>query len=494
MPVTRRRFLGAGLAAGAGLVQRPYFGPGFGPVFTGEHVHPPHNLNTKTLAMYSANNITRAQVTATISAATYDSGTGLITLTVSSTSHFTSNANLGQQCVVEGVTPPQYNGTFDVTVTVPGSQVTYNADPSNPPGGPGTSFGDIYSTNNIADLETMVGEPIMGLIVFLNGGNAPDWAHWELPNAINPANSTGLAIQTWQQAQPYRNVIVAMATMPESVTGTGGPFGGTLAAWQALALGSSGWLAQGAANASFNDGTTAPATLQGHAANFAANMMAAGYGHAIVRISGEMNGSGNLDSFGPTSSPNFLTQVVPDWTACFINIVKGMRKAVGQTFLFDWNPNQIFQNISPGGQAGFAAYYPGDAFVDIIGLDAYDNGMPGNPLTQPARWTAQTTGAIGDGGLNDVIAFASAHGKANSFPEWGLDFDSPPQQYNPPTSDDPTYVNGMLGLVKNNDFAYQAWFNNPNTGAVQLSTDVPLSLAAYKTFCGPGGNITSKPW
>lgn len=430
-------------------------------------------LNSRTLAVYArGGTMTRAQVTSTITAATWTSGTATLTLS-GNNANFTSNTVSGtQQAVVENVTPSGYNGTFDVTASG-SNQLTYAV--ANP-GGSGSVFGDVYSTCNMADMETLIGSPIYGAMTFCNSGvNADNWADWELPNATNPLATAGAALQTWQQGRAGRNVIVTMALLPTSITGTTWG-GGTIPP-----LGSSGWIAQAAANAVIDDATTPPATIIQHATHFGNNLVAAGYPRAIIRIAAEMNGDSNPDSLGPTSSPNFSSVVCPTWAQAFANIVRGLRLAAGQKFLIDWCPNQNFQNIA------FNLYYPGNGFVDIIGLDAYDN-YGGNPATQPSRWNVQPTIPSG---INAIISFAQAQGKPNSFPEWGLDFNG---VYNPPTNDDPTFVAGMLGVVAANNFTYQCYFNNTHTGTPQMSTDVPLSLAAYQAACGPGGYIPGRPW
>lgn len=433
-------------------------------------------LNSKTLALYNFGNVTRAQVTSTITAASWSGG--VVTLTMASNSKFTANTNTGQQAVVTGMTPTAYNGTYDVTIpTSSTTQVQYNLA-ANP--GSAVSLGTIYSTNNLADMTTLIGSPVYGIQAFTNSGvNITNWAAWESPPGIDPGQtSTAAGIQTWVQGATGRNLILTISILPTSITTTAAPGSPT---WNTAALGPSGWIAQLASNAIIDDGSTTPATLQRHAQNLATNLISFGYPHAIIRIAGEMNGNSNNDCLGPTSNTNFLSVICPQWAQAWANVVIGMRKAAGAKFLFDWCPNQNFQNIA------FSAYYPGDKYVDIIGMDAYDN-YGGNPTTQPARWNTQPGIAAG---LNAIISFAMSHNKPNSFPEWGLDFNG---AFNPPTCDDPTYTAGMLGLVNATRFAYQCYFNNPNTGTPQLSTDVPGTLAAFQAACGPGGYIHSTPW
>ena len=74
--------------------------------------------------------------------------------------------------------------------------------------------------------------------------------------------------------------------------------------------------------------------------------------------------------------------------------------------------------VDIGRNIPLADYYPGDAFVDIIGIDTYD-ALPGNPTyaSPGARWTALYAQPSG---LGQVMTFAQAHGKPLRVPEWGL--------------------------------------------------------------------------
>ncbi len=68
----------------------------------------------------------------------------------------------------------------------------------------------------------------------------------------------------------------------------------------------------------------------------------------------------------------------------------------------DWNPTEAaFAEVNPG-----TAYYPGDAFVDVIGMDNYDRV----PRTMETHRTA----------YKNLINFATARKKKWSLPEWGL--------------------------------------------------------------------------
>ena len=75
-------------------------------------------------------------------------------------------------------------------------------------------------------------------------------------------------------------------------------------------------------------------------------------------------------------------------------------------------------------------YYPGNAYVNIMGLDLYDVGClePYTRLTFSQLATSRL-------GLTYFEAFAAAKHKPMSFPEWGLAA--------LPSADDPGYITGM---------------------------------------------------
>ncbi len=63
-----------------------------------------------------------------------------------------------------------------------------------------------------------------------------------------------------------------------------------------------------------------------------------------------------------------------------------MRSVAGENFRFEWNPD-----AGAFTQSGYsvAAAYPGNAYVDVIGLDAYDQSWA-TPQTPTNAWN-QTT-------------------------------------------------------------------------------------------------------
>jgi hypothetical protein len=196
---------------------------------------------------------------------------------------------------------------------------------------------------------------------------------------------------------------------------------------------------------------------------YAKNMIAAGFGYAIIRLGHEMNGTWENDDLGTTVASWH------QWGQCFAQEVKSMRTVPGGHFLFDWNVNGRYRDIP------LADYYPGNAYVDIIGISQYDeSGYYLPPVGSAARWKALVSEPMG---LNVVYAFARRHHKPLSVPEWATVVS---------LGDDGNYVAHMGDFFATHDIAYQAWFNIPNDNICLLNSDSPHSVAAYaKTIARP---------
>ena len=61
--------------------------------------------------------------------------------------------------------------------------------------------------------------------------------------------------------------------------------------------------------------------------------------------------------------------------------------------------------------------YPGDAYVDMIGMDVYDQSWVPDYQVPAARWRSFING---DWSLAWQRSFAASHRKPVSFPEWGI--------------------------------------------------------------------------
>ncbi|WP_328871496.1 glycosyl hydrolase [Streptomyces sp. NBC_00287] len=115
----------------------------------------------------------------------------------------------------------------------------------------------------------------------------------------------------------------------------------------------------------------------------------------VIVLGWEMNGITYTHRCGPDPAA---------WKKYWNRIVTTMRSVPGQKFRFDFTPTRG-RDAVPWTQC-----YPGDDTVDIIGMDAYD---------QP-RGLSFDEQVKEPYGLQEHVDFAKSHGKAISYPEWGL--------------------------------------------------------------------------
>jgi hypothetical protein len=159
--------------------------------------------------------------------------------------------------------------------------------------------------------------------------------------------------------------------------------------------------------------------------------------------------------------------------------VAGWRRAVSEiragagrradTISFSWCLSDL--NTTAGYQP-LTQLWPGDAYVDIVGLDVYD--MP-----------ATTNTAFPAGRELDTLSgFAADHGKAFAIEEWGLHHTGVPGE----GGDDPTFIHDMFRWIKQHrtGLLYEQYFQDDLPGNVRSSLFSatgarlnPRSRAAY---------------
>ncbi|GAB6902852.1 glycosyl hydrolase [Kineosporia succinea] len=175
------------------------------------------------------------------------------------------------------------------------------------------------------------------------------------------------------------------------------------------------------------------------------------------------------------------------YIAFYRQIVKSMRSVEGQHFEFDWNPNNGY-NPYDGKD-----YYPGDKYVDYVGVDAYDlhSGLYPYPKgcnqackedRQNRAWHEVIFG--GDRGLMFWTDFAKQHDKPVSLPEWGmwdLYADSSGGK------DNPQFVEYMYDFITwaPNNVAYANYFNvNSPLGEHSLTESFPKGGKKFRELFG----------
>jgi hypothetical protein len=120
-----------------------------------------------------------------------------------------------------------------------------------------------------------------------------------------------------------------------------------------------------------------------------------------------------------------------------------------------WNPQGYGSPDLPGNSA--RAYYPGDAYVDVVGDDLYD-------IRYKAEWPA-------------AEKLYKAHpSKPFAFPEWGLW-----------GIDDPAFVRAMAAWIKTHRRTELVSYFKSSPGAIWDLANKPKSLAAYRSLIVPLG-------
>jgi hypothetical protein len=219
-----------------------------------------------------------------------------------------------------------------------------------------------------------------------------------------------------------------------------------------------------------------------HAVNLATNLIRGGLGDSIIRLQQEGNdtsSAGDLPGDGLDGAPT--AQEEQQWTRCWSNEAAAMKLTPGSHFRMDWTVNAYWRPLA------LADWYPGDGVVDIIGIDAYDGGLPASVTSEPAAWNRIYTQADG---IHDVQQFAAFHGKPMSFSEWGLGYRGSPDYG---LGDDPVYIANMAAMVRLVPFAYQSYFLNGDSGALLDATPATASLWMYVAHFGGAGDAAGSP-
>jgi hypothetical protein len=201
-------------------------------------------------------------------------------------------------------------------------------------------------------------------------------------------------------------------------------------------------------------------------------------GDSIIRLGWEFNLEGS----------RWATDNAQAFIEYWRHIVAAMREIPGQTFEFDWNPN------NGKGKYDAVNYYPGNDVVDYIGIDAYDTSWAFNSYPYPSdcdadcRTKRQTTAwnkSIygGTHGLKFWSKFARSKGKPMSLPEWGI-WERDDQHGG---GDDPSYLKRMHDFIKDpsNRVAYHSYFEfDGDDGPHRLMTTYPESGKVFRSLFG----------
>jgi hypothetical protein len=182
---------------------------------------------------------------------------------------------------------------------------------------------------------------------------------------------------------------------------------------------------------------------------------------AIIRPMWEMN----QGSWYPLWNENAMSAAT--YKATWIAMVDAFRAVPGTDFKFDYDINAGTGN-NVNGRSNFDSY-PGNAYVDYIGEDVYDNA--GSVAAAQAEITEMTN-------------FAQVMGLPWSLPEWGM---------NGP-DDDPAFVNMISAETDSSTCWEEALFSEPwsSSGLGSNLLDLPNSFAAFEAdFASPSTSTST---
>ncbi len=223
-----------------------------------------------------------------------------------------------------------------------------------------------------------------------------------------------------------------------------------------------------------------------HFAAVGAQLVDAGLGNSFIRLGWEWDGF-----WMPWSSLGHESEFV----GCYRHAATAMRKARPNGALqFEWSASgDIYQRTA----AQISGSYPGDEFVDVFGINAYDVSWVPNTYPLPAdcddackssRRLAAYKGQLLRG-LTYMSDLARQKGKPMAISEWGLwaRIDGHGG------GDNPDHIERIHAFVNdpNNHVLYQVYFDIPwDEGDHQISpldgrtTQFPLGAARYKQLFG----------
>jgi hypothetical protein len=273
----------------------------------------------------------------------------------------------------------------------------------------------------------------------------------------------------WVKAKPGRNLSYAIAILPKEAKDAGGSLA-----------------------------SCAAGQYDVHWRNLANNLAYYGLRSAYLRLGWEMDGNWQAWRANAGSGRE------ASFAGCFRRVVQVMRQTQPTNqWKFVFNPTvDTWPN-----RAYLESVWPGDAYVDVVGIDCYDMSWVPNSYPYPStcdaacRLTRQQTAWNGLHAprLNILRDFANAHGKPLAFPEWGATIKSDGHG----GGDNPYYIQKMHEFIANpaNNVLFHSYFNLSAWSQVGMDhritqatvydnpsgpTQMPNAAARYRQLFGPG--------
>jgi hypothetical protein len=312
----------------------------------------------------------------------------------------------------------------------------------------------LSGTNNISHIHTTASWLYRSSLWAEDFLATDSWTNLEGPGwALAPA-------QSWLRANPGAKYILTVGMLPSSPTGC--------------------TLAQGATG-----------TYNSHFQTLAQNLVSRGLADStIIRLGHEFNGgwytwkvASQADAF--------------NYAAYWQQVVNTMRAVPGAgNIKFVWNGS-----CTTWTSYSVADAYPGDAYVDYVGVDIYDQSWAANTYPYPSGATPaqilaaqQNAWAANSGTANNGLAvwknIAVAHSKPLTIPEWGVCQRTDGHG----GLDDTYYVQQMYNFIEDpaNNVYFHVYFDaSPGDGAHQLTqlpggsaTLFPNSAALFRKLFG----------
>jgi hypothetical protein len=200
---------------------------------------------------------------------------------------------------------------------------------------------------------------------------------------------------------------------------------------------------------------------------FGRYLVSAGRADSIVRIGWEFNGT--FMYWHTDGDPK-------NFKECFKKVSAAI-KSTDPKALIDWTINAHASPVPSSGNPWDA--YPGDEYVDFVGIDSYDHYPPSK---DEATWNSQCNDK---NGLCYFIKFAREHGKKVGVGEWGVTSCS-----GNGGGDNPFYIQKMWDTFSaaKDVMGYESYYHDPMPGNV-CSTIMnggqnPKASALYKQLFG----------
>ena len=223
-----------------------------------------------------------------------------------------------------------------------------------------------------------------------------------------------------------------------------------------------------------------------HYTQMAKSLVAAGLGHSVLRLGWEFNGGWFRWGITAHNKPAEYASRARQFAKAWRQAVTAIRHVKGAHFTFDWC-------LSAGPHYEHPALaYPGDKYVDYVGMDVYDWNRAGHAGTFKARWDAIRHQGTG---LDWLAKFANAHGKLISIPEWALVHDTFDKKHS--GGDDKAFIDHMHAWFSSHRLGYENYFNATD-GWMSFSMNdsskqFPLAGKLYKALWSRPGGLRRVP-